>query len=247
MSAVRRAALLAVLLAVRLPAQGSACAGEERWDVKVMRDSLARMVDRSNAVPTTIGALVSLPAPREAASEQRHGLERRVYRVRARIVDRRGPQADGDVHLILADPARPSVTMIAEIPDSACARGSRFASDFAEARRLLDATSLDLEFEVEGVGFFDRDHGQVGAAPNGIELHPVLRLAPVYTKSDLLQDESEVPPQDPADVRVWANTASRVYHCPGSAYYGTTARGAYMLESEATKAGYRPAGGRRCR
>ena len=25
-----------------------------------------------------------------------------------------------------------------------------------------------------GVGFFDRLHGQLGVAPNGIELHPVL-------------------------------------------------------------------------
>ena len=27
-----------------------------------------------------------------------------------------------------------------------------------------------------GVGFFDRDHGQTGAAPNNIELHPVLSI-----------------------------------------------------------------------
>jgi hypothetical protein len=29
---------------------------------------------------------------------------------------------------------------------------------------------------VTGVGFFDRNHGQVGAAPNLIELHPVLAI-----------------------------------------------------------------------
>jgi len=27
-----------------------------------------------------------------------------------------------------------------------------------------------------GVGFFDRRHGQTGAAPNSIELHPVLQI-----------------------------------------------------------------------
>ena len=30
---------------------------------------------------------------------------------------------------------------------------------------------------VTGVGFFDILHGQTGVAPNGIELHPVLRLS----------------------------------------------------------------------
>jgi hypothetical protein len=29
---------------------------------------------------------------------------------------------------------------------------------------------------VTGVGFFDAMHGQAGVAPNGIELHPVLRF-----------------------------------------------------------------------
>ena len=30
---------------------------------------------------------------------------------------------------------------------------------------------------IDGVGFFDRLHGQAGVAPNGIELHPVLRFS----------------------------------------------------------------------
>jgi hypothetical protein len=30
---------------------------------------------------------------------------------------------------------------------------------------------------IRGVGFFDFIHGQTGVAPNGIELHPVLRFA----------------------------------------------------------------------
>jgi hypothetical protein len=42
------------------------------------------------------------------------------------------------------------------------------------------------------------------------------------------------------------NTASKVYHCPATRYYGTTARGAYMLEGEATRQGHRPSGGRTC-
>ena len=33
-----------------------------------------------------------------------------------------------------------------------------------------------IRVEVTGIGFFDRNHGQVGAAPNFVELHPVLAL-----------------------------------------------------------------------
>ena len=46
--------------------------------------------------------------------------------------------------------------------------------------------------------------------------------------------------------RVWVNTRSRVYHCPGTRYYGNTARGEYLSEAAAEAQGHRPAGGRRC-
>ena len=47
-------------------------------------------------------------------------------------------------------------------------------------------------------------------------------------------------------VRVWVNTASSVYHCPGTQWYGATKRGEYMTQSEATRLGSRPAYGRGC-
>jgi micrococcal nuclease len=49
-----------------------------------------------------------------------------------------------------------------------------------------------------------------------------------------------------APVRVWVNTASKVYHCPGTRYYGTTKNGKYMRQDEAQAAGYRPAAGKSC-
>jgi hypothetical protein len=46
--------------------------------------------------------------------------------------------------------------------------------------------------------------------------------------------------------RVWANTKSRVYHCPGSRYYGNSSAGEWMTEAAAMKAGYRGAYNKRC-
>ena len=54
------------------------------------------------------------------------------------------------------------------------------------------------------------------------------------------------PPSVNAAVRVWVNTASGVYHCPGTRYYGKTRRGRYMMQDEAQRGGYRAAGGRVC-
>ena len=49
------------------------------------------------------------------------------------------------------------------------------------------------------------------------------------------------------DVRVWVNTATGVYHCPGSRWYGKTKQGDYMAQAEAQKKHYRPAYGKVCR
>ena len=47
-------------------------------------------------------------------------------------------------------------------------------------------------------------------------------------------------------VKVWVNTASGIYHCPGTRWYGKTQHGKYMGECKARKAGYRPANYRPC-
>ena len=49
------------------------------------------------------------------------------------------------------------------------------------------------------------------------------------------------------DVRVWVNTNSGVYHCPGSHWYGATKSGSYLKQSEAQQKGYRPAYHRACK
>jgi len=48
------------------------------------------------------------------------------------------------------------------------------------------------------------------------------------------------------NVRVWVNTNSHVYHCPGTRWYGQTKQGEYMTQKEAQDKGNRPAYGKPC-
>lgn len=43
-------------------------------------------------------------------------------------------------------------------------------------------------------------------------------------------------------IQVWVNPRTRVFHLPGTHWYGVTKNGAYMSEQEALAAGYRPSG-----
>ncbi len=46
--------------------------------------------------------------------------------------------------------------------------------------------------------------------------------------------------------KVWVNTNSSVYHCPGDRFYGKTAHGRYMTEAAAKSAGAHGVGGKTC-
>jgi hypothetical protein len=50
-----------------------------------------------------------------------------------------------------------------------------------------------------------------------------------------------VPNSGNPDTRVWVNTNSGAYHCPGTRWYGKTKAGEYMTQKQAQDRGYHPA------
>ena len=56
----------------------------------------------------------------------------------------------------------------------------------------------------------------------------------------------EVQPSAAGAIRVWVNTASKVYHCPNTRYYGKTKAGVYLTQEVALAQGYRAAYGQGC-
>jgi hypothetical protein len=53
-------------------------------------------------------------------------------------------------------------------------------------------------------------------------------------------------PAPAGDGQVWVNTDSRVYHCPGTRWYGKTKQGSYMSEAQAQAQGAKPDHGKAC-
>src|SRR5439155_3320161 len=114
------------------------------------------------------------------------GVESTVYQVKARLVEAK-LESDSDIHLVIRD-LTSAGTMIVEFPAAGCASGATAGAKtrMRNARNAFVAVCgmpSDTSFEpltgratIRGVGFFDFLHGQTGVAPNGIELHPILRL-----------------------------------------------------------------------
>lgn len=176
--------------------------GVERWSIKDLSDSAAR---RINFTPVTrnVSDLVSLPTLDPSSGTPRDTSEMHTYRVIC-YVEQFKLESDGDVHLVIDDTSDPTVTMIAEIPDSSCpdAIAGGHAEDFAKARlSLVSIAGVEPDSNsfwyldpaplvvLTGVGYYDPPHGQTGKAPNNLEVHPVLSLE-AYTPSAVQEQRS---------------------------------------------------------
>lgn len=150
-----------------------------------MTDGRAKLVNLTPRA-TSVDWLRARPVVRDPQGLRATGIERQVFRVRARLVSAK-IEDDGDVHLVIASRKDARHTMIVELPSADCLRHARGRNRINAARRAfasacgLPGTSsfatLAGTATIEGVGFFDFIHGQRGVAPNGIELHPLTRFA----------------------------------------------------------------------
>jgi hypothetical protein len=157
--------------------------GTGRLSVKTGTDPDVSMVDLSNLVPTTLSIMRSWTASEPIPINMRFSpFEKTVYVVNATLTLFR-LDADSDYHLVLEDAQ--GRTIIAKVVCACCVGPqSPFLSSIIEARNQFDARltattsfqNVSIPVRVTGVGFFEFIQGLAGAAPNGIEIHPILDI-----------------------------------------------------------------------
>jgi hypothetical protein len=159
--------------------------GGGRWKVKTLSDAAAGRI-RFRPRWVAVKHLRSLEPPPDLTgdSARRRGPERRVFRIRVRLIEAKLAD-DRDIHLVVSRPRHPGATMIVEFPNARCngAASAIHKAGLIRARRAFlgacgplrtNLKKLHGIARVRGVGFFDTEHGQTGRAPNAFELHPVL-------------------------------------------------------------------------
>jgi hypothetical protein len=143
---------------------------------------------------TSVSTLIALPYPCGSPSQscpdnvREAPTELQAFRVRGNVVGYK-LESDMDIHFVISDPNNSSATMIVEFPNPNCsgACSSSYHNDMSAARAKLVACignptttwttpPQPITVDIFGVGMFDDVHNQIGVAPNGIEIHPVLDI-----------------------------------------------------------------------
>ena len=172
------------------------CGGVERWDVKVLTDASASLVNYTPK-PTTIDSLINIPTNPDPNAPRVQGTEFQSYKINCKITIKKN-ESDNDYHLVLKDGTE---TIIGEVPDPVCAAASTSAhvDDFIAARNWVNThIGIDPNYNVNlapvyitGVAFVDVPHGQTGAAPNQMEIHPILNIQ--FSSSAGITDTKNAP------------------------------------------------------
>lgn len=157
--------------------------GVERESVKTGTDPDAVKVNLGSSTNTTILNMQAFPTPNPIPPNNRVApAETTVWVINATLTLFK-LESDSDYHLVIQDAS--GNTMITEIPAPMCVGStSPFLSAITNARAKFDAMltattsfqTANIPVQITGVGMFDFPHGQTGAAPNQMELHPVLDI-----------------------------------------------------------------------
>lgn len=75
------------------------------------------------------------------------------------------------------------------------------------------------------------------AAPTAASAPAPAKAPAVKASAKAAQKTPSEPAAGGGDGKVWVNSASKTYHCPGTKYYGKTKAGEYMTEAEAKAKG----------
>ena len=154
----------------------------ENAGLKTFSDPERNLV-RVRPKQTTVATINGLRAPRPTPTTRTTGFQRRVWQIRAQIVEYRLEQ-DGDVDLVLYDGKRSYVT--AAMPGPGCLSARTRAREAIEGARAFfeglcgparpSWRPLGAVVQIEGVGYWDFPRGQTGHARNYAELHPVTKV-----------------------------------------------------------------------